>query len=47
MQTDKKNCFFAVRNVVMFDFIKVSSSGYLLAYGTAEAGEMITILKLI
>ena len=47
MQTDKKICFFAVRNVVTFDFIKVSSSGYLLAYGTAEAGEMITILKLI
>ena len=47
MQTDKKICFFAVRNVVTFDFIKVSSSGYLLAYGTTEAGEMITILKLI
>ena len=47
MQTDKKNCFFAVRNVVTFDFVKVSFSGYLLVYGTAEAGEMITILKLI
>ena len=41
MQTDKKNCFFAVRNVVTFDFIKVSFSGYLLAYGTAEAGEIL------
>ena len=41
MQTDKRNCFFAVRKVVTFDFIKVSFSGYLLAYGTAEAGEMI------
>ena len=46
MQTYKKNCFFAVRKVVTFDFIKVSFSGYLLAYGTAEAGEMITILSL-
>ena len=45
MQTDKKICFFAARNVVTFAFIKVSFSGYLLAYGTAEAGEMITIFK--
>ena len=40
MQTDKKNCFF-VRNVVTFDFIKFSFSGNPLAYGTAEANEMI------
>ena len=43
MQTDKKNFFFVVRNVVTFDFIKFSFSGNPLAYGTAEAGEMITI----
>ena len=44
MQTDKKNCFFfVVRNVVTFDFTKFSFSGNPLAYGTAEAGEMITI----
>ena len=43
MQTDKKNYFFVVRNVVTFDFTKFSFSGNPLAYGTAEAGEMITI----
>ena len=41
MQTDKKNCFFVVRNVVTFDFIKFSFSGNPLAYGIAEANEMI------
>ena len=39
----RKTVFFDVRNVVTFNFIKFSFSGNPLAYGTAEAGEMITI----
>ena len=37
----RKTVFFVVRNVVTFDFIKFSFSGNPLAYGTAEANEMI------
>ena len=37
----RKTGFFVVRNVVTFDFIKFSFSGNPLAYGTAEADEMI------
>ena len=39
----RKTVFSVVRNVVTFDFTKFSFSGNPLAYGTAEAGEMITI----
>ena len=37
----RKTVFFVARNVVTFDFIKFSFSGNPLAYGTAEADEMI------
>ena len=37
----RKTVFFVVRNVVTFDFVKFSFSGNPLAYGIAEANEMI------
>ena len=39
--TRKTVSFFVVRNVATLDFIKFSFSGNPLAYGTAEANEMI------